>query len=205
MKIKSVQSLSIEDVKVITFEVFRDERGYFTETFRKREIEALDGFSAFKDGVLQANQSESKTNVCRGLHFQWNPFMGKLVRTLSGRMVDVVVDIRKNSQTFGCGIMYDMPSEVPAWIWVPPGFAHGNYFTMPSVIEYFCTGDYSPGCEAGLCPTASDIDWSLADPKLSAEFKNGNWLLSAKDKAGFTLQAWKDDPRSENFRFKECV
>ena len=96
--------------------------------------------------------------------------MGKLVRTLSGRMVDMILDIRKGSTTFGKIIAYDMPSEHEAdyneWIWVPPGFAHGNFFTEDSTIEYFCSGEYSPGCEAGISPLAADIDWSLCEGSL---------------------------------------
>jgi dTDP-4-dehydrorhamnose 3,5-epimerase len=126
--------------------------------------------------------------------------MGKLVRTLTGHMVDMVVDIRKNSPTFGHGIMYSMPSNCHEWIWVPPGFAHGNYFTESTTIEYFCTGDYNPKCEAGLCPLSEDIDWSLADSELVYMFKRGDWILSEKDRNGFSLERWKSDERSEVFK-----
>ncbi len=88
--------------------------------------------------------------------------MGKLLRTLSGRMVDMVMDIRKGSPNFGKIILYDMPADLNAsedeWIWVPPGFAHGNYFTEPTRIQYLCTGEWSPGCEAGISPLSGDLD-----------------------------------------------
>src|SRR5690606_8308158 len=89
---------------------------------------------------VQVNESYSRPGTVRGLHFQWNPYMGKLVRTVYGRMVDIALDIRKGSPTFGKALLYDMPSQpdqdYAEWIWIPPGFAHGNYFTAETVIEY---------------------------------------------------------------------
>ena len=207
MKIMEVKTLDIEAVKVIRFARFCDHRGYFTEQFRKSDFQnhlEMD----FMKGVefVQANESYSKKGTVRGLHFQWNPFMAKLIRTLSGRMVDVVLDIRKGSPTFGKIIAYDMPSDHEAdyneWIWVPPGFAHGNFFTEDSTIEYFCSGEYSPGCEAGISPLAADIDWSLCDESLKKIFDgiaSSTELITDKDKDGFSVQAWENDERSDNF------
>ncbi|MEN6493800.1 MAG: dTDP-4-dehydrorhamnose 3,5-epimerase family protein [Thermoguttaceae bacterium] len=205
MKIVAVQSLAIPDAKVIRFGRFGDHRGYFTETFRRSSIEAQ---APFLRGVqfLQANESYSHPNVVRGLHFQWNPYMGKLVRTIAGRMVDLVMDIRRGSPTYGKIIAHDMPAnperDATAWIWVPPGFAHGNFFTEPTYIEYYCSGEYSPGCEAGISPLSGDLDWSLCDPALKAQFDQiiaTSGLLSDKDRQGLTLTAWGADPRAENF------
>jgi dTDP-4-dehydrorhamnose 3,5-epimerase len=133
--------------------------------------------------------------------------MGKMVRTLRGRMVDMVLDIRKGSPTHGKIIAYDMPAnkedEEAEWIYVPPGFAHGNYFSTKTMIEYMCTGEYSPGCEAGISPLSKDLDWSLCDKKLRKEFlkltKVG--IFSEKDKAGYSLEEWGKDKRSDNFIF----
>jgi dTDP-4-dehydrorhamnose 3,5-epimerase len=142
----------------------------------------------------------------RGLHFQWNPYMGKLVRTLHGHMVDLVLDIRKGSPSFGRAIAYDMPShfgeDSNEWIWVPPGFAHGNVFLEDTSIEYFCSGEYSPGNEAGISPLAGDIDWSLCDPGLRETFHDiasSSSLITDKDRDGLSVSAWKRDERSENF------
>jgi dTDP-4-dehydrorhamnose 3,5-epimerase len=142
------------------------------------------------------------------LHFQWNPHMGKLVRTLSGRMVDLVLDIRKGSPYFGKIVGRDMPATRDAdfgeWIWVPPGFAHGNFFTEDTHIEYFCSSEYSPGCEAGISPLAPDIDWSLFDPALRKEFEQiaaGNLLITEKDRNGFSLSSWLQNPDSDQFVF----
>lgn len=207
MKILQVKALAIPDVKVIRFGRFCDERGYFTEQYRKSdfnthaEMEDMRGLE-----FVQANESYSKAGTVRGLHFQWNPYMGKLVRTLSGRMVDMMLDIRKNSPTFGKLLAYDMPvtteCDYSEWIWVPPGFAHGNFFTENSLIEYFCTGEYSPGCEAGISPLSEDLDWSLCDEGLKRLFDElvaTQLIITDKDRHGCSLARWVNDDRSENF------
>jgi dTDP-4-dehydrorhamnose 3,5-epimerase len=133
--------------------------------------------------------------------------MGKLVRTIRGHMIDVVVDIRKGSPTYGKVIAYDMPvqgdEDFCDWIWVPPGFAHGNTFPADTVIEYFCSGEYSPGNEAGLSPVADDLDWSLSAPDLRDQFQaiaRSTSLMTDKDRNAYSLAAWTADPRSEHFR-----
>ena len=155
---------------------------------------------------VQHNESHSRAGTIRGLHFQWRPEMGKLVRTVAGRMVDVAMDIRQSSPWFGKIIACDMPAsaedDVSQWIWVPAGFAHGNFFPEPTTTEYLCTAEYSPGCEAGISPLAADLDWSLCDPRCKGMFDRlaaGAALLSEKDRAGLTLKQWRDDPRSRNF------
>lgn len=211
MKILHVQSLKIPEIKTVRFARFCDHRGYFTEQYRMGdfrnhpEMDFMKGIS-----FVQANESYSKSGTVRGLHFQWNPYMGKLVRTLSGRMVDMVLDIRKGSPTFGKIIGYDMPAspgmDFNEWIWVPPGFAHGNFFTEETLIEYFCSGQYSPGCEAGISPLAGDIDWSLCAPELKALFDTiapTTERITEKDKNGFTLTAWEADERSNQFLYSE--
>lgn len=207
MKILSTTSLAIPDIKVIKFSRFADHRGYFTEHFRRSDFDKLDFMKDVK--FTQSNESFSKNYTVRGLHFQWNPYMGKLVRTIQGRMLDIVLDIRKGSPTFGKAIIYDMPSHFAFthqdWIWVPPGFAHGNTFTEDTTIEYFCSGEYSQGCEAGISPLAEDIDWSLADKELLRIFQSvaiDTPLITAKDKNGFTLTNWVKDERSNNFVYE---
>ena len=207
MKLLDVKTLQLNAVKVIRFGRFSDHRGYFTEHYRKSDFES-DSEMAFMNDVefVQCNESYSKKGTVRGLHFQWNPYMGKLVRTLSGRMVDMVLDIRKGSPTYGKIILYDMPANHKAdyqeWIWVPPGFAHGNFFTEDTMIEYFCSGEYSPGCEAGISPLAEDIDWELCEPELKKLFDSiaySTELITDKDKNGFTIAGWLDDRNCDNF------
>lgn len=207
MKLLEVKTLLVEAVKVVRFARFCDHRGYFTEHYRKSDFNSRPEMGFIKDVRFeQANESYSKKGTVRGLHFQWNPYMGKLVRTLYGRMIDMVLDMRKGSPTFGNIILYDMPADHQAdfseWIWVPPGFAHGNFFPEDTIIEYFCSGEYSPGCEAGISPLANDIDWTLCDPNLKKLFESiarSTSLISDKDKNGFSVNEWTKCGDSDNF------
>ena len=207
MKILAVDQLKILEIKVVRFARFRDQRGYFTEHFRQSDFRT-NPLAPFMEGVefVQTNESFSKAGTVRGLHFQWNPYMGKLVRTLYGHMVDLILDIRRGSPTFGKAIAYDMPSnkseDFNEWIWVPPGFAHGNTFLEDTSIEYFCSGEYSPGNEAGISPLAEDIDWSLCDQSLRETFHeivSSTPLITDKDKNGLSVSSWEKDERSKNF------
>jgi dTDP-4-dehydrorhamnose 3,5-epimerase len=213
VKILEIKELAIPAVKVIRFGRFRDHRGYFSEQYRFTDFESGEA-SPFMRGVrfLQANESFSRTGTVRGLHFQWNPYMGKLVRTIRGHMIDVVLDIRRGSPTYGKVIAYDMPvqgdEDYSDWIWVPPGFAHGNTFPADTVIEYFCSGEYSPGNEAGISPVADDLDWSLCPPDLRDQFyaiASSTTLMTDKDRNGFSLTAWTADTRSEQFRYDDLA
>ncbi len=211
MKIVDAKQLEIPEIKVIRFARFRDQRGYFTEHFRNSDFQT-NPLIPFMKGVefVQTNESFSRAGTIRGLHFQWNPYMGKLVRTLHGHMIDLVLDIRRGSPTFGKAIAYDMPSsgseDFNEWIWVPPGFAHGNVFLEDTLIEYFCSGEYSPGNEAGISPLAEDIDWSLCDANLKEAFLKTAYstpLITDKDSNGLSVSAWKKDERSNNFIYVE--
>ena len=209
MKILEVKTLAIPDIKVIRFGRFNDSRGYFTETFRNSDLQGLD----FMEGVrfLQCNEGYSKAGTFRGFHFQWNPYMGKLVRVISGRLIDMALDIRKDSPTLGKAIAYEMTAssndDFNEWIWVPPGFGHGVLLPEESIIEYFCSGEYSPGCEASISPLADDIDWSVCDTKLKKAFDSivpKTKLITDKDKNGFTLEAWLKEKNSDQFIYKKA-
>jgi dTDP-4-dehydrorhamnose 3,5-epimerase len=211
MEILGVKTLQIKPIKVIQFARFCDHRGYFTEHYNKSDFKNQVEMAFMKDvEFVQCNESYSRKGTVRGLHFQWNPYMGKLVRTLTGRMIDMVLDIRKGSPTFSKIILYDMPASYKAnyqeWIWVPPGFAHGNFFTEDTVIEYFCSGVYSAGCEAGISPLAKDIDWTYCDKNLKDLFDAvvpSTKLISDKDKNGKSINEWNHEERSNNFIYKE--
>jgi dTDP-4-dehydrorhamnose 3,5-epimerase len=203
-----VTPLAIPDVKIVRAARFKDGRGYFTEHFRASDFESLVSGPLGLPGaaVLQTNESRSVRGVVRGLHFQWAPSMGKLVRPLYGRLVDMALDVRRNSPYLGKVILYDMPFDPEAewfeWIWLPPGFAHGTFFTETSAIEYFCTAEYSPSTEAGISPLAPDLDWSLADPALKGEFDallSEGIALSEKDRNGHTLAGWLAGKDATNF------
>ena len=207
MKILDVFDLAIPQVKVIRFARFPDHRGYFSEQYRFSDFETGDA-APFMRGVrfVQANESFSRAGTVRGLHFQWNPYMGKLVRTVQGHLIDLALDIRKGSPTFGRIVAHDMPASPDAgfneWIWVPPGFAHGTLLLEDTTIEYFCSGEYSPGCEAGISPLATDIDWSACEPALAATFKEvagSAPLITDKDRDAPSVGEWDRDERSDNF------
>jgi len=206
MKILEVKTLAIPDIRVIRFGRYCDSRGYFTETFRNSDFQNLD----FMKGVrfLQCNEGYSKPGTFRGFHFQWNPYMGKLVRVISGHLIDMALDIRKDSMTFGKTIAYDMAAssndDFNEWIWIPPGFGHGVLLPEESLIEYFCSGEYSLGCEASISPMAADIDWSICDTKLKKVFDSivpKTKLITDKDKNGFTLAAWLKEKNSDKFTY----
>lgn len=208
-----VKKLNLPEIKVIRFKRFLDNRGYFSETFRRSDFEnneELDFLAGLE--FIQVNEAFSKKGVIRGFHFQFNPYMGKMVRTLEGHMIDFALDIRKGADTFGKIIAYDMPyserDEYGEWIWVPPGFAHGNLLLEDSRVEYFCTGQYNPAGEVCISPIANDIDWSLCDTAFKKIFdeavryaKDTN-LISAKDLNGLSFAQWRQDGRSNEFHSK---
>jgi len=195
MKITNIETVGIPDVKLINFERFSDKRGFFTETFRTSDF-VNQGLNIFPKGILQSNESYSRRNVLRGLHFQWNPNMGKLVRTITGHMVDLILDLRQGSHTQGKIMAFNMPANSTigssSWIWVPEGCAHGNFFLEDSYIEYFCSGVYNGECEAGVSPFADDIDWSICDPKLKNLFFDlkDSFITTMKDINGLSVEKW---------------
>jgi dTDP-4-dehydrorhamnose 3,5-epimerase len=181
-----------------------DQRGFFTETFRHLDflINELDFFS---NGIMQTNESYSHKNVLRGLHFQWNPNMGKLVRTISGHMVDLILDLRHGSPTQGKIMAFDMPAIATntynSWIWVPAGCAHGNFFLEDSYIEYFCSGAYNGASEACISPFTADIDWSICDVNLKNKFfeLKDSFTATPKDINGLSVKEWLVGKDSINF------
>lgn len=207
MKILDIKELDINGVKVIRFARFADRRGYFAETYRRSGIVNLPETSFLKSvDFTQTNESFSRAGVVKGLHFQWQPPLGKLLRTISGHMVDMILDIRKNSPTAGKIILYDLPAttemDYNEWIWLPPGVAHGSFFPKDSLNEYFFSADYNPKAEAGISPLSADLDWSLAKAELKKQFDElvaGQFLISEKDQKGMSLRAWQADERSRNF------
>jgi dTDP-4-dehydrorhamnose 3,5-epimerase len=204
MKIVSITEAQIPGVKLINFERFTDKRGFFTETFRVSDF-INNELKCFPNGIMQANESYSRRNVLRGLHFQWNPNMGKLVRTIAGHMVDLVLDLRQGSPTQGKIMAFNMPANstdgTTSWIWVPEGCAHGNFFLEDSYIEYFCSGSYNGECEAGVSPFAEDIDWSICDLKLKNLFADlkDSFIATSKDINGLSVKQWLDREDAKNF------
>jgi dTDP-4-dehydrorhamnose 3,5-epimerase len=166
--------LFIPGIRLITPVCHGDGRGYFVETFRLDQFEEAVGPVTF----VQDNQSMSaEVGTVRGLHFQLNPrVQGKLVRCLAGAILDVAVDIRRGSPTYGQHVKEELSADNGQQLWVPPGFAHGFCTLEPnSVIAYKVTDYYSPEHDRGLHwnDPALGIDWPVGEDKA---------VLSAKDR-----------------------
>ena len=161
-----IRPLGIEGVFEIIPDIYRDERGSFFESFHQEK---------FKDAGLpceyvQDNQSYSNRHVLRGLHFQYPPFgQGKLVRVIIGRALDVVVDIRPGSATFGKHVSCIIDSEKNNMLFIPPGFAHGFLAMAETIFFYKCTRPYDKSSEGGIIWNDPDlsIDWQGSDPVVS--------------------------------------
>lgn len=162
----------IEGLAIIETKKFNDERGYFFESFQKSKFEDFLGYSV---DFVQENESSSAKNVVRGLHFQNPPFaQGKLVRVPSGKVVDVVVDIRKNSPTYGKHFSIELSGENGLQLWIPAGFAHGFVsLEEDSILSYKCTNYYSKESEGSILWNDIDlaIDWKVDSPIISEKDK----------------------------------
>jgi len=204
MELLSVAPLPLPGIVAVRFGRFCDKRGSFCEVYRKSDFVGHPQLAAWAGTpFVQCNESVSKAGVVRGLHFQWDPWMGKLVRCVQGRMLEVVVDIRPQSRTMGKALLYEMSSGAQAttgeWLWVPPGFAHGNVFIKSTRIQYLCTAEYNRLGEAAISPLAEDIDWSLCDPELKRIFDHvvsTTGLMTDKDRNGIHVRDWTTDPRA---------
>ena len=174
-----IEKTAIEGVLIITPRVFQDDRGSFTESFNMRQFdEATKGEYTF----AQDNQSISKKGVVRGLHFQNPPnAQGKLVRVSRGAVVDVAVDLRKSSDTYGQHVAVVLSANNNRQLWIPPGFAHGfAALEDNSTFCYKCTDYYAPESEATILWNDPDlnIDWQIENPIVSQkdiegqEFRN---------------------------------
>ena len=147
-------------------DVFSDERGFFLETWNSTRYEV----AGIKGPFVQDNVSFSPKGVLRGLHFQYPQSQGKLVQVLSGEVLDVAVDIRKDSPTFGQWISEVLSDVNHRQMYIPSGFAHGYCVTSETAIfSYKCTDFYNPRCEGGIIWNDPDIniDWPMEEPILS--------------------------------------
>lgn len=164
----------IEGLLVIEPTVFGDERGYFYESFREDKFNEAAGKQI---KFVQENQSLSGKSIVRGLHFQNPPFaQGKLVRVLKGAVIDVAVDIRKNSPTYGEHFSIKLTEENKKMFWIPEGFAHGfSSLSEGTIFVYKCTNYYNKDSEGSIL-------WSDKDLKINWEVSNP--IISEKDKLG---------------------
>ena len=157
----------IQGLLILQPNVFEDERGHFLESWSKQEFKKI----GLELDFVQDNQSLSQKGVLRGLHFQNPPFsQGKLVRVIKGRVLDVAVDIRKESSTYGQHFSIELSEDNKAMLWLPPGFAHG-FVTLEddTIFTYKCTGVYNKASEDALlwCDNDLKIDWGINNPIVS--------------------------------------
>ncbi len=177
----NVIKTKIEDVLIIEPKIFGDERGFFVETFNLERYKE----AGIDWEFVQDNLSSSMKGVLRGLHFQRDPFaQGKLVQVIKGKVLDVAVDIRKNSPTFGQYISVELSGENKKQLWIAPGMAHGFLaLEDDTIFSYKCTNLYNPTAEGGLLwnDKSLNIDWKLEengikDPIVSEkDAKNVSW------------------------------
>ena len=173
LKFMEIIKTQIPDLYILKPKVFEDERGYFFESYNKETFLKL----GIDQNFVQDNESKSMKGVLRGLHFQKSPFtQGKLVRVMHGAVLDVAVDLRKNSPTYGKWASVILTHKNKWMYWVPPGFAHG-FVTLEdnTVFFYKCTNVYNKASEGSIRWNDPDlnIDWQL----------DGEPLLSEKDKS----------------------
>ena len=172
-------TVGIEGLLLFNPKVFKDERGEFYETYNKTlHASLLPGVS-----FIQDNLSKSHLNVLRGIHFQMPPFeQGKLVQVIKGSVLDVAVDLRKNSATYGAHFSVELNDTNKLQFWIPPGFAHG-FLSLEddTIFTYKCTNNYSPAHEKTLL-------WN--DPQLTINWGEIKPIVSLKDLQGVPFNSF---------------
>lgn len=184
-----IESRHLGDIVVIATPTFKDDRGFFSEVFRADKFKE----AGLPYQYVQDNHSASARDVVRGLHFQWEPPMGKLMRVTRGSAFLVAVDIRKGSTTLGKWFGIEVSSENKKQVYAPAGFARGFcVLSEMAEIQYKCTGVYNSAGESGILwnDPAIGIEWPVKDP-----------ILSTKDANAQTLQNWLTSPFSDKFKY----
>lgn len=180
----------IDGVVIIEPRIFRDERGYFFESFSQRDFQEKVCNTVF----VQDNESKSSYGVLRGLHFQKPPYaQSKLVRVIKGAVLDVAVDIRKGSPTFGQHVAVELTEDNHRQFFIPRGFAHGfSVLTDEVIFQYKCDNFYAPQSEGALAWDDPDlgIDWRIPTDKVllsekdchHSRLRNAEWLFDYNEK-----------------------
>ena len=186
----TVEPTALDEVKIVVPATFPDDRGFFMEVYRQDLFARL----GLPERFVQLNHSRSSRNVVRGLHFQWDPPMAKLMRVTVGRAFLVAVDIRVGSPTLGRWVGLEASAEKPRQLWAPASFARG-FCVLSDVaeIEYLTTGTYNGSAESG-------VRWN--DPAIGIEWPVANPILSAKDESAQSLGEWLARPESASFTYQ---
>ncbi|MBI2817602.1 MAG: dTDP-4-dehydrorhamnose 3,5-epimerase [Acidobacteria bacterium] len=184
-----IESRQLGDVAVLVPEVFEDERGFFMETFRADQFKEL----GLPWEYVQDNHSRSQKGVIRGLHFQYDPPMGKLMRVTYGAAYLMAVDIRKGSPTFGKWFGIQVSAQNKKQVWAPAGFARGLCVLSDfAEVQYKCTGIYNNKGESG-------VRWD--DPQIGISWPVRDPVISEKDRNAQTLAQWLASPESDKLRY----
>ncbi len=180
-----VTELSLKGIKLIEPNVFGDARGFFTERYHRERFREI-GIQV--DEFVQDNFSRSEQKILRGLHYQYDRPQAKMLTVITGRIYDVVVDIRKESPTFGQWVGLELDGDRPSWIWVPAGFAHGFVVLSPegADVMYKVTAEYNPHGEGGIL-------WN--DPDIGVQWPVDGPALSPRDVKLSSWAQYKEDPR----------
>jgi dTDP-4-dehydrorhamnose 3,5-epimerase len=193
MKIEIESKHLGDDVVVIVPECFQDQRGFFLEVFRTDQFKEL----GLPYQFVQDNHSGSVKGVLRGLHFQWDPPMGKLMRVTRGSAFLVAVDVRKGSPTLGKWFGVAASVENRRQVWAPAGFARGFCVLSDfAEIQYKCTGIYNKEGESGILWNDPEIgiEWTIPDP-----------IISDKDRNAQTLRHWLSSPNANYFAYEVTI
>ncbi|MBS1562045.1 MAG: dTDP-4-dehydrorhamnose 3,5-epimerase [Bacteroidetes bacterium] len=170
-----IEQTLLNDIVVLVPDRYRDHRGYFMESYRADQFIAM----GLPTDFVQDNHSRSVRNVIRGLHFQVDPPMGKLLRVVRGAIQLVELDVRTGSATYGEHVTLDVTDENARLVWIPPGFANGFCVVSDEAdVHYKCTAIYNPSGERSVDPL---------DPALHIRWKTDAPLLSDKDRLAPTL------------------
>ncbi len=187
MRILSNQRQVIDDIRIITFQSYKDERGSFAEIWTCELEECIN------EKLVQLNESTLTPQSVRGLHSQYHPKMGKLVRCIEGEVYDYAIDIRKESATLGKALIIKL-CHSNEWLWIPDGFAHAvyNVSNQTGKIQYFCSSKYNEPCNIAIYPFSDGIDYSLCDGNYLKDFEKlkNNPIISEKDKNAPHFMSW---------------
>ncbi len=188
MQVK-IESQHLNGIVVLVPDVFEDERGFFMEVFRADQFKA----HGLPHEFVQDNHSRSQKGVLRGLHFQYEPQMGKLMRVTFGSAFLVAVDIRKGSPTLGQWFGIEASAANKKQVWAPAGFARGFYTLSDyAELQYKCTGIYNNLGESGIL-------WN--DPAIGIQWPNMHPTLSTKDEKAQTLAQWLEKQEANYFKY----
>lgn len=178
------QHFEIEGPLLITPKMLGDERGFFCERYRTDQFKEL----GINNTFIQDNFSRSACGILRGLHYQWDQPQSKLVTCTRGLILDVAVDIRKSSPTFGKHIVAELSGDKPQWLWVPAGFAHGFLVLSKegADVSYKVDAPWNGKGESG-------IRWN--DSEIGIAWPNSNPILSEKDRTAKSLSEYAKEPK----------